>query len=475
MEATSTPDIVARSAHPISRASISNAALKTLYRLKEAGYQAFLVGGGVRDLLLGIEPKDFDIATDAHPEDLRRVFRNCRLIGRRFRLAHVHWGGEIIEVATFRASEAPPEVDDEDPREAEHYRPGAEVRLTDEAGRLLRDNVYGSIDEDVWRRDFTCNALYYNIADFSVWDYVGGVQDVRDRVLRLIGDPEQRYREDPVRLLRAIRFAAKLGFSFHPDTEKPMRALAPLLASVPPARLFDESLKLFLAGHAMTTFTLLEQHGLLEPLFPALHEALARDGDGRYRALIEAGLRGTDERVAADKPVTPTFLFATLLYPAIEAEARRRAASGKATVAQLLAESGDAVVSGQVRRISVPKRFTLPLHELLMLQPRFERRDGKRMLALLNHPRFRAAYDLFVLRARAGLADAELATFWTEVQVLPADDRLALVGGLSPAAPGAGGHEPDDGGEGGAGDAPRRRRRRGGRRRSGGGAPGGEG
>ena len=244
MQATSTPTIVSRSEHSISRASISNAALKTLYRLKDAGYQAFLVGGGVRDLLLGLEPKDFDIATNAHPEDLRRVFRNCRLIGRRFRLAHVHWNGEIIEVATFRAAAAPEETDDEHPAEdlhAELRRPSAEVRITDDAGRLLRDNVYGSIDDDVWRRDFTCNALYYNIADFSVWDYVGGVQDVRDRVLRLIGDPEQRYREDPVRLLRAVRFAGKLGFNIHPDTEAPMRELAPLLASVPPARLFDET------------------------------------------------------------------------------------------------------------------------------------------------------------------------------------------------------------------------------------------
>ena len=469
MEHTSTPVIVARSSHPISRASISTAALKTLYRLKDAGYQAFLVGGGVRDLLLGIEPKDFDVATDAHPDDLRRVFRNCRLIGRRFRLAHVHWGGEIIEVATFRAAAAPAETDDEHPAEDLHAdlrRASAEVRITDDAGRLLRDNVYGAIDDDVWRRDFTCNALYYNIADFSVWDYVGGVQEVRDRVLRLIGDPEQRYREDPVRLLRAVRFAGKLGFSIHPETERPMRELAPLLASVPPARLFDETLKLFLAGHARSTLAVLEDKGLLEPLLPSLHRALREDDSGRWRNFVDAGLGGGDARIAADRPVTPTFLFATLLYPAIEALARRRH-PGLATTAgaygQALGDACDEILSAQIKRIAIPKRFTLPLRELLVMQPKFERREGRKMLALLNHPRFRAAYDLFVLRAEAGLADRELANFWTEVQTTAQEQRSELAEALGASVCGAAepviGEDPE---------APARRRRRRRRPRGGG-------
>lgn len=482
---TGTPVKVSRSEHSISRASISTAALKTLYRLKDAGYQAFLVGGGVRDLLLGIQPKDFDVATDAHPDDLRRVFRNCRLIGRRFRLAHVHWGGEIIEVATFRAAAAPAETDDEHPAEDLHAdlrRASAEIRVTDDAGRLLRDNVYGSIDDDVWRRDFTCNALYYNIADFSVWDYAGGVQDVRDRVLRLIGDPEQRYREDPVRLLRAVRFAGKLGFSIHPDTQAPMRELAPLLASVPPARLFDETLKLFLAGHARNTLEVLESHGLLEPLFPALHRALHGDASGRWRQFVDAGLAGGDARIAADRPVTPTFLFATLLYPAIDALAQKRhpgLAHTSSAFGQALGDACDEIVSAQVKRIAIPKRFTLPLRELLVLQPKFERRDGKRMLALLNHPRFRAAYDLFVLRADAGLADAELASFWTDVQVVPQEQRLAMAESMG-TTPAAARNEPraesadretvgeDAEAEGGA---PARRRRRRRRRPRDGGAP----
>ena len=514
MEPSSTPAVTAthgatvvpRSAHSISRASISPAALKTLYRLKDAGYQAFVVGGGVRDLLLGIQPKDFDIATDAHPDDLRRVFRNCRLIGRRFRLAHVHWNGEIIEVATFRAAAAPAETDDEDPGEDLHAdlrRSTAEIRVTDEAGRLLRDNIYGTLDDDVWRRDFTCNALYYNIADFSIWDYVGGVQDVQDRVLRLIGDPDQRYREDPVRLLRAVRFAGKLGFSIHHDTEAPMRELAPLLANVPPARLFDETLKLFLAGHAERTFALLEQHGLLEPLFPSLSAALAKDSTGRWRQFVNAGLTGGDKRVAEDRPVTPTFLFATLMYPAIEAMARRRHAGtdhSKSSWGQALGDACDEVMFAQIKRVAIPKRFTLPLRELLVMQPKFERRDGKRMLLLLNHPRFRAAYDLFVLRAEAGFADLELARFWTEVQTVPEEERLEMALALGTQAAGAASHPSavsgedgavdgasgahateatdtdDDAGEG-VGDstsAPRKRRRRSGRRRprgSGGAAP----
>ena len=422
-----------------------------LYRLKDAGYQAFLVGGSVRDLLLGIVPKDFDVATNALPEEIRRVFRNCRLIGRRFRLAHVHFGDEIIEVATFRASAAPEEVDDEDHREVD------DARAHDDSGRILRDNLYGSIDADVWRRDFTANALYYNIADFSVWDYVGGAADVENRILRLIGDPEVRYREDPVRLLRAARFAAKLGFTLHAETRAPMRELAPLLAGVPAARLFDECLKLFLSGHAVAAFARLQEFDLLPHLLPALAEELAREPDGEAARLLRLGLAGTDARVHADRAVTPTFLFAVLLYGPIMRLAAERSAAG-VPGPQAFAEAADAVVAQQVRRVAVPKRFTLPLRELLALQPRFERRDGRRALALLNHPRFRAAYDFFVLRAEAGAVPRELADWWTELQTLNADERLERVNAVAPTAEaGADGDQP-----------PRRRRRRRGRR----GAPG---
>src|SRR5690606_33324797 len=257
------PKIIPRAEHPISRANISSNALKVLYRLKNAGYSAFIVGGGVRDLLLGRHPKDFDVVTDALPEEVDRLFRNCRLIGRRFRLAHVRFGRDVVEVATFRAT-----GNGED-----------DARLHDETGRILRDNVYGTIDEDVWRRDFTVNALYYNIADFTLWDYTTGLEDIKSRTLRLIGDPETRYREDPVRMLRAVRLAAKLDFTIAPGTAEPIPRLAPLLADVPPARLFDEVLKLFQSGHAVRSFDLLREHGLFGYLFPRTEE-IFRGDDG---------------------------------------------------------------------------------------------------------------------------------------------------------------------------------------------------
>ena len=428
-----------------------------MYRLKDAGYQAFLVGGSVRDLLLGIVPKDFDVATNALPEEIRRVFRNCRLIGRRFRLAHVHFGDEIIEVATFRASAAPEEVDDEDHREVEDVR--GDARALDRNGRILRDNLYGSIDADVWRRDFTANALYYNIADFSVWDYVGGAADVNARVLKLIGDPETRYREDPVRMLRAARFAAKLGFTLHPGTRAPLKELAPLLGGVPAARLFDECLKLFLGGHAVAGFERLREFDLLAHFLPSLADELATAPDGEAARLLALGLAGTDARVRADRSVTPTFLFAVLLYGPIMRLAAERADAGIPSV-QALAEATDSIVAAQVRRIAIPKRFTLPLREMLALQPRFERRDGRKALALLAHPRFRAAYDLFVLRAEAGGVSQELADWWTEIQTLPAESRAERVAALAPT----------EGGADGPSGAPRRRRRR---RGGGGGRPAG--
>ena len=450
------PVIISRAAHAISRAHISPAALKVLYRLKDAGYQAFLVGGSVRDLLLGIRPKDFDVATDALPEEVRRLFRNCRLIGRRFRLAHVHYNDEIIEVATFRAAAAPPEVDDEDHREVD------DARVHDDSGRILRDNVYGSIDGDVWRRDFTANALYYNIADFSVWDYVSGAEDVRARVLRLIGDPEVRCREDPVRMLRAARFSAKLGFTLHPATEKPMRELAPLLSGVPAARLFDEATKLFLGGHGLASLEQLTAFGLLPHLLPATADELQRDPHGAAAKLLRLGLAGTDARVAVDKAVTPTFLFAVLLYGPIVRLAAAKVASGTPE-SHALSDATDEIMASQVRRVAVPKRFTLPLREMLVLQPRFERRDGRRTLALLAHPRFRAAYDFMLLRAEAGMIPMEVATWWTEIQDLPAEERAKRVASVAPPE----GVEP---GEGPAGDRPRRRRRRRGRGGGGGGA-----
>ena len=425
-----THQVIPRSEHSISRSAISPNALKVLYRLREAGYDAFLVGGAVRDLLLGLTPKDFDVATNALPEEVRRLFRNCRLIGRRFRLAHVHFGNEIIEVATFRAAAAPEREDADDSEEADGEASTAvednEHRAFDPRGRILRDNIYGTIEEDVWRRDFAANGLYYSIDDFSIWDFVDGMADVRARRLTLIGDPEMRYREDPVRMLRAVRFAAKLDFTIAPDTEEPIRRLAPLLDGVPAARLFDECLKLFLGGFGAKAFALLERYGLFEHLFPTSAAAFALKPYAYTRDMLELGLAGTDARVQADKPVTPTFLFAILLWGAVLRAMNELNAGPAPDIAQLM-QACDTVLKAQQSRVSIPRRFAVPMREILMLQPRFNRRSGVKSLSLLQHPRFRAAYDFLLLRAQVGVADPELAAWWTEIQLLPQEERVARV------------------------------------------------
>jgi len=453
---------IPRPEHPISRRSISPNALKVLYRLKDAGYQAFLVGGAVRDLLLGLTPKDFDVATNALPEEVRRLFRNCRLIGRRFRLAHVHFGSEIIEVATFRAASAPEREDaesdpDADGEEIRDPVEDSEHRAFDTRGRILRDNSYGTVEEDVWRRDFAANSLYYNIEDLSIWDFADGVADINARRLKLIGDPETRYREDPVRMLRAVRFAAKLDFTIEPDTEQPISRLAHLLDGVPPARLFDECLKLFLSGFGGKSFALLQKYGLFEHLFPLAAAAFALPPYAYAREMLERGLANTDARVLADKPVTPTFLFAIVLWSAVLRELNEREAGPAPDFAQLM-QACDAVLRAQQSRVAIPRRFAVPMRELLMLQPRFNRRSGVKSLSLLQHPRFRAAYDFLLLRAEVGVADPELAAWWTHVQTLPQEERVALVQARPP--------EPDVAGGTVAPGRRRRRRRRGGAARS---------
>lgn len=429
---------IPRDAHPISRKDISPNALRVLYRLREGGFGAYLVGGAVRDLLVGGHPKDFDVATSATPEEVKALFRNCRLIGRRFRLAHVVYGREIIEVATFRAN-----VDD-----------GSGDRETHEGGRLLRDNVYGSIEDDAVRRDFTANALYYAIEDFSVRDYVGGFEDVQARVLRLIGDPETRYREDPVRMLRAVRLAAKLDFSIEPATATPIPALARLLRESAPARLFEESLKLFLSGHAVASFEGLERHGLLGVLLPETAAALAANRTGALRRMLIEGLRSTDVRVANDEPVSPAFLFAVLLWPAYCRELMGLQAQG-VHAAEAQRRAADRVTVHQLTMLALPRRFSLPMQEIWLLQSRFSQRQRKRVFRLLAHPRFRAAFDFLVLRQYASSEHNEDIEFWRDVQTQPGEVVAAQLEARAIEA----GEE----------DAPRRRRRR---RRRPAGAPG---
>ena len=401
------PTVISRSRHPISRANISPNALKVLYRLKDAGYQGHLVGGGVRDLLLGREPKDFDIATDAHPEDVRRLFRNSRLIGRRFRLAHVQFGREIIEVATFRARHK------EDNDGAQHI---------DDEGRIVRDNVYGTIEEDAFRRDFTVNALYYNITDFSVIDYTGGMDDLNAGMLRLIGDAETRYREDPVRMLRAARFATKLGFRLHPDTERQIMELSPLLGDIPPARLFDEMLKLFMGGHALANFEALRHYNLFGQLFPLTEQALTHEAEHFPLTLISHGMENTDTRIQQGKPVTPAFLFAVFLWQPVRERAAQLEASGQHP-AEALQHAGSQIIAEQAGVMATPRRFSLPMREIWMLQLRLERKGGRRSQRVLTHPRFRAAYDFLLLRGQAGEVPEELGQWWTDFQELHPQQR----------------------------------------------------
>jgi len=386
-----------------------------LYRLHNAGYQAFLVGGCVRDALLGLHPKDFDVATNATPDEVRALFDNCRLIGRRFRLAHVRYGREIIETATFRAA-AIHAADD-----VEH----------DHEGRIIRDNVYGTIEDDVWRRDFTCNALYYNIADFSIWDYTGGVADIERRCLVLIGDPDMRLREDPVRMLRAVRFAAKLGFTIDAAVTASIHKHAALLSNVPAARLFDEFLKMFQTGFAERTFALLRDYKLFAELFPATDEEL--DLDPAFAEFVLAALRSTDRRVAAGQSVTPMFLLGVLFWAPTVRLATLHRQEQKISESQALSLAAYELTGQQQRRISIPKRFTVPMREMLALQPRFHMRHGKRGRGFLEHKRFRAAYDFMMLRSEVGQVEQEVAEFWTQVQTQSAEERARSFAIAAPA------------------------------------------
>lgn len=406
---------IPRPEHSISRADISGGALKVLYTLKNAGFEAYLVGGGVRDLLLGREPKDFDVVTDAEPEQIKRLFRSARLIGRRFRLAHVRFGPEIIEVATFRGA-------------AENSNSDGDDRVSVD-GRILRDNVYGtSVADDVWRRDFSVNGLYYDIRDFSVLDYTGGMADLEAGVLRIIGDPLHRYREDPVRMLRAVRFAAKLGFRLGDETAAAIPECAPMLADIPPARLYEEVLKLFLGGAAAQSFELLNHFDLFKYLFSESAESFSRDPMAPAAQLVLRAMENTDKRIQEDKPVTPAFLFAALLWPAVQKDALAHAERGLSAV-QAMDAAGMDVLARQVSQVSVPRRFSLASREIWSLQARLEQRRGKRAIQLLGRARFRAAYDFLLLRAESGEDLVEMADWWTKFQEMDESGRKAALAG----------------------------------------------
>lgn len=391
------PYVVKRDAHSISRKNISKNAVKVLYRLQKEGYDAYLVGGGVRDLLLGLEPKDFDIATNAKPEEVKKIFKNSLLIGKRFKLVHVRFRDEVIEVATFRK---------------ESFAEQMPTQHSDH-GVIIRDNAYGTIQDDVWRRDFTVNALYYNINDFSVIDYTGGIQDLKLGLIRMIGSPTERLKEDPVRMLRAVRLAAKLGFRIEEETAKPFADLAPVLSHISSARLFDETMKMFLSGYGVDTFVGLRRAHLFQILFPQTESALTSAKRGHMVDLFLLRLfTHTDQRLAEGKTINPAYLFAGLLwYPLLHHFYQSKSAGMREMPAFDMAIKQ--TLQEQLNIIAIPKRFVNVMREIWIMQQYFEKRFGRRPYRVLHQPRFRAGYDFLLLRAEADPDLLPLAQWWT--------------------------------------------------------------
>jgi poly(A) polymerase len=390
--------------HGLSRDAISPAAAKVCAALRDGGFSAYVVGGAVRDLLLGIVPKDFDIATDARPEQVKPLFRRALIIGRRFRLVHVLMGPETVEVSTFRAADS-------------------ETSEKDEHGRVLRDNVFGTIEEDALRRDFTVNALYFDPATGEVVDFHGGLADLKKRTLRVIGSPETRYREDPVRMLRAVRLAAKLGLTLDPHTRAPIRDMAPLMERVPPARLFDEMLKLLLSGHASACLRQLREVGLHKGLLPLLDVILEQPLGERF---VTLALAQTDERVVTDRPVSPAFLFAALLWHEVLAAWKSRQGRGERPM-MALENAMDEVLDTQCAKLAITRKLTATMREVWAMQPRFEQRSGSRPFRLLETPRFRMAYDFLALRAASGEVPADLEEWWRAFQGADPEARRAML------------------------------------------------
>ena len=418
------PKTYDKAAHGIGREQLSRGALQTVDKLTEAGYQAYVVGGAVRDLLLGLPPKDFDVATSATPEQVHAVFRRSRLIGKRFRIVHVLFGPETVEVSTFRTA---------DLTDAE----------TDEHGRVLRDNTFGDIVSDAERRDFTINALYYDAAAEAVIDYHGGVGDLRKKTLRIIGDAETRFREDPVRMLRVARFAAKLGFTIDPKTRAPITLVAPLLSNVPSSRLFDEMMKLLLSGHAVAAVKQLRSEGLHHGLLPMLDVILEQPMGEKF---VMLALARTDERILLGKGVAPGFLFAALLWHEVLKAWNEMKARGDHSMPALY-EAMNVVLDNQTGKLAIQRRFVADMREIWSLQPRFDRMSGRTPFKLLEHPRFRAAYDFMLLRAESGEIELSVGEWWTSFYEADADARNALTTGQ---AAGSGSADPKK----------RRRRRR---------------
>jgi len=437
----SEPTILGPEEHGIDPKNVSSNALRVTQTLQEAGFKAFVVGGAVRDLLLGVKPKDFDIATDATPEQVKKLFRRAFIIGRRFQIVHVMFGQDLLEVTTFRGN-------------------GSDNAPKDEHGRVLRDNNFGPQHEDAARRDFTINAMYYDPATQSVLDYHGGMEDIRAKTLRIIGMPEARYREDPVRMLRVVRFAAKLGFTIEPTTRAPIPVMAPLIDNVPAARVFDEMLKLLLSGHALACLKELRSAGLHHGLLPLLDVVLEQPIGMKF---VTLALESTDNRVKAGKGVSPGFLFASLLWHQVLEKWTAYRAAGEAPIPALHL-AADAVLETQTENLALQRRIATDMRDIWAMQPRFERRAGRAPYKLLEHPRFRAGYDFLLLRCASGELPAEVGEWWTEFYAAEGGERERLVAVANT-------REREGGASGGA--AKKRRPRRGPRKNTGEGGEGG--
>jgi len=424
------PMVLTRDQHPVSRKLMSNNALKVLYRLNSGGYDAYLVGGGVRDILLGVAPKDFDIVTNATPEEIKGLFRNCRLIGRRFRLAHIVFGREIIEVATFRGH-----------HDSTKDTKTSKVSKQNDDGMLLRDNIYGSIDEDAERRDFTINALYYSAKDFTVHDFANGVADINAKKIRLIGDPETRYREDPVRMLRAIRFATKLDMEISSETKAPIKALGPLLENIPPARMFEEFLKIFMSGKAEENFHMLREYGLFKYFFPLVDQLLDQASEPYLLPFITKALQNTDTRINNDQRVTPAFLFAAMLWYPLQKQIKALHETAQLTPQDAFFTAMGEIMSEQQRSIGIPKRFQGVMKDILILQDKLSRRVGKRAYKAFEHPKFRAGYDFLLLRSEIEADNApdliELAKWWTDFQDASPETKELMIKSIAHSRSGA--------------------------------------
>ncbi|NYT38531.1 polynucleotide adenylyltransferase PcnB [Allopusillimonas soli] len=402
MSAPRGPERLPREKHGIDRRKVSRHAIKVCEVLKKEGYEAYIVGGAVRDLIVGLAPKDFDVATNATPEQVRPLFRRARIIGRRFQLVHVVFGQEIIETATFRAT-----------ADGDEY--------TDEHGRILRDNLFGTQQDDAARRDFTLNALYYDPLSEEVIDYHQGVADLKKRVVRMIGEPEARYREDPVRMLRAVRFAAKLDGTIDPASAEPIARMASLIEHVPASRLFDETLKLLTCGHAMDCLRQLRAMGLHRSLLPLVDQIFAEEGG---EAFIELAFERTDARVRAGKTVSPSFLFAALLWKLVNKRWQALCAEGEHK-AQALVQAADMVMEAQTRKLAIQRRFQSDMREIWFMQPRFENASARSIWRMLEQPRFRAAVDFLQLRAEAREVDSVQAQWWMDLA--DADDATRAI------------------------------------------------